>query len=81
MKIFRALFFQCRLSGFRWYRRWYGGRWERHFIDICLARVWLPMSSNPARQWPAYLQPCSVGVPLIEDHPSAPPPAATTKKP
>lgn len=54
---------------FQWYRRWHGGRWERHFIDVCDADIWLPMSNDPARQWPAYRQPCSVGDPVIEDYP------------
>ena len=70
MSLFRTLFFQVRLSRFKWYRRWYGGRWERHWIDICRCFIWLPMSSDPARQWPAYSQPCSVGTPIVEDYPA-----------
>lgn len=68
MNLFRLFFFQCRLSRFQWYRRWYGGRWERHFIDACLAFIWLPMT--PPRIWPAYRQPCSIGTPTIEDYPT-----------
>ena len=60
------------LSRYRWYRAYSGGRWERHFIDICGTYIWLQMSPNPARQWPAYRQPCSVGVPEIEDYPVRP---------
>jgi hypothetical protein len=67
MKIFRASFFKCRLSQFRWYRAWYGGRWERHFIDVCLAFIWLDM--RPDRCWPNYRQPCSMGRPTVEDYP------------
>jgi hypothetical protein len=55
-------------SRFRWYRRYIGGRWEYHFIDICTASMWLPM--NPQRCWPEYRQPCSVGAPIVEDWPS-----------
>lgn len=55
------------LHRYQWYRRMYGGRWENHFIDICLAFIWLPMRAD--RKWPEYRQPCSVGVPLIEDYP------------
>jgi hypothetical protein len=70
MNFFRAFWFQHLLGQhFQWYRRWYGGRWERHAIDICRSYIWLPMSNNPGRQWPAYRQPCSVGAPLIEDYP------------
>lgn len=57
-------------SNFQFIRRWIGGRWERHRIDICGGRpIWLLMSKNPARQWPAYHQPCSMGEPEIEDWP------------
>jgi hypothetical protein len=59
---------------YQWYRRACGGRWERHLIDVCRSHIWLQMSANPMRQWPAYRQPCSVGVPLIEDWPT---PSAT----
>jgi hypothetical protein len=51
---------------FQWYRRWYGGCWELHFIDICHAHLWLDM--HPDRKWPDYRQPCSVGAPVIEDY-------------
>lgn len=54
---------------FQWYRRWYGGRWEQHWIDICGAYIWLEMRPDPKYQWPAYRQPCSYGTPLIEDYP------------
>lgn len=67
MSFFRAFFFKYHLARFQWYRRWYGGRWEYHFIDICRASMWLDM--HPARCWPAYRQPCSVGSPVIEDYP------------
>lgn len=70
MSLFRRFWFMYVLGQrFQWYRRWYGGRWELHFIDICNSDIWLSMSSNPLRQWPAYRQPCSVGYPLIEDYP------------
>lgn len=67
MSIFRAFIFQCNLSRFRWYRRWYGGRWERHFIDVCMSFIWLPMKRP--KVWPEYRQACSVGTPTIEDYP------------
>jgi len=54
-------------QNFQWYRRWYGGRWERHFIDVCCSFIWLDM--HPDRKWPEYRQPCSIGRPTIEDHP------------
>ena len=52
---------------FQWYRRWYGGRWERHWIDVCGGFIWLEM--HPERCWPEYRQPCSRGTPTIEDYP------------
>lgn len=57
----------CRLSGRQWYRRYYGGRWELHAIDICHAYIWLPMRQD--RKWPEYRQPCSVHMARIEDWP------------
>lgn len=51
----------------KWYRRWYGGRWERHWIEVCLSIMWLDM--HPNRKWPEYRQPCSFGTPDIEDYP------------
>ena len=62
---------------FRWYRRWYGGRWERHWIDICESFIWLDM--HPNRKWPEYRQPCSLGTPEIEDHEQRP--AIAAKEP
>jgi hypothetical protein len=67
MTIFRMFWFQHLLSGFRWYRRWYGGRWEFHCIDVCQSSMWLPMVRP--RVWPEYRQPCSVGAPIVEDYP------------
>lgn len=52
---------------FRWYRRWFGGRWECHYIDICHSHIWLDM--HPDRKWPEWRQPCSFGTPEIEDYP------------
>ncbi len=69
MKIFRAFWFKYYLGQhFQWYRRWYGGRWERHFIDVCHTHIWLDMRKD--RCWPDYRQPCSVGEPIIEHYPS-----------
>jgi hypothetical protein len=55
------------LRAYQWYRRMYGGRWERHWIGICGSYIWLPM--HPDRKWPDYRQPCSDGTPTIEDYP------------
>jgi hypothetical protein len=59
------------LSRFQWYRRYIGGRWENHFIDICNARMWFLM--DPGMCWPDYEQPCSRGAPIIEDWPKKTP--------
>jgi len=67
MKLFRAFPFRHWLARFQWYRRWYGGRWEYHYIEICASFMWL--DCTPPRIWPAYRQPCSRGTPLIEDWP------------
>jgi hypothetical protein len=66
-KVGRSFWVKCWLSRFRWYRKWYGGRWEYHWIDICHGALWLDMTRP--RVWPLHRQPCSVGAPLIEDYP------------
>jgi hypothetical protein len=54
------------LSRFKWYRRWYGGRWEYWFIEMCLSSMWLNMSRDYC--WPEH-GPCSGrGTPVIEDY-------------
>lgn len=68
VSIFRSFWVMHLLSRFRWYRRWYGGRWERHWIEICGSFIWLDM--HPDRKWPEYRQPCSRGTPEIEDWPT-----------
>lgn len=53
------------LKNYQWYRKWHGGRWEYHFIDICGSYMWLDM--HPYYNWPRWRQPCSVGTPIVED--------------
>ena len=65
-KLFTSFWFSHYLCRYQWYRRWHGGRWEYHFIDICHAHMWLNM--HPDRKWPEYRQPCSVGTPIVEDY-------------
>jgi hypothetical protein len=67
MTIFRMFWFKHFFGRYRWYRKWYGGRWEYWWIDICQSFLWLDMYSD--RCWPAYRQPCGYGEPLIEDWP------------
>jgi len=66
MRIFRMFWFKYLGSHFRWYRKWYGGRWELHYIGICHADIWLDM--HPDRCWPKYRQPCSYGTPITEQY-------------
>ena len=56
------------LCNYQWYRRWFGGRWEYHWIDICCKAMWLDMHRD--RCWPEWRQPCSHGTPIIEDYPT-----------
>jgi hypothetical protein len=65
-KLFTSFWFKHHLCRYQWYRRWHGGRWEYHFIDICCSHMWLDMHSD--RKWPDYRQPCSVGAPVVEDY-------------
>lgn len=66
-KICRSVTVRIWLDRFQWYRKWYGGRWEYHWIDICYSAMWLPMTRPNV--WPDYRQPCSHGTPIIEDWP------------
>jgi uncharacterized protein with von Willebrand factor type A (vWA) domain len=65
-KLLTSFWFSYYLCRYQWYRRWHGGRWEYHFIDICRSHLWLNM--HPDRKWPEYRQPCSVGTPIVEDY-------------
>lgn len=67
-RLFRMFWFKHFLGSYQWYRKWYGGRWERHWIDICGAFIWLDV--EPDKHWPFYRQPCSFGTPTIEDWPT-----------
>ena len=68
MTIFRAFIFQHFLGQrSQRYRRWYGGRWEYHWVDVCASSMWLDMA--PGRCWPDYRQPCTFGTPIVEDYP------------
>ena len=67
-RLFRSFWFKHHLSRYQWYRKWYGGRGERHWIEICMSFIWLDM--HPDRCWPGYRQPCSHGTPEIEDWPT-----------
>lgn len=67
MNVFRSGLCKSLLGRFQWYRRWHGGRWECHWIDICGSFIWLDM--HPDRKWPEWRQPCSHGTPTIEDYP------------
>jgi hypothetical protein len=54
------------LSRFKWYRKWYGGRWEYWFIEMCMSAMWLEMKRTHC--WPEF-GPCSGrGTPTIEDY-------------
>jgi len=64
-KLFMIFWIKHYLSKYKWYRKWYGGRWEYHWIDICCCAMWLDMT--PPRMWPEYTQPCSHGTPIIEN--------------
>lgn len=57
------------LSRFQWYRKWYGGRWEYWFVEMCMSAMWLNMRRTYC--WPEH-GPCSGrGTPIIEDYPDA----------
>lgn len=58
------------LSSYCWYRKWYSGRWEYHWIELTHSPMWLEMHTD--RGWPDWKMPYSRGTPIIEDYPILP---------
>jgi hypothetical protein len=62
--MFRRPFWRVWLSKYRWYRRWYGGRWEKWCTDhpVC-SDIWYNDCVEGER-------PCVLcrGTPVIEDY-------------
>lgn len=52
------------LSGFRWFRRWCGGHWERWYLDNFHADVWFRKPCGGERP-----HPLARGTPTCEDWP------------
>lgn len=67
VRVLRSFWVRWHLRNWQAYRRWYGGRWECHYIEICASAIWLEVRDD--RKWPEYRQPCSRGTPTIEDWP------------
>lgn len=57
-RIAKSDFVRSHLSNYRWYRKYYSGRWELWFIDICHAELWLTIGADKPDN---YRQPCSFG--------------------
>jgi len=57
------------LTSFRWYRRAYGGHWERYWVDwpVC-SFTWLDVSRCWHDMPEGYRIPLTRGEPLCEDH-------------
>ena len=53
---------------FKWYRKWYGGRWEFWYIEMCCADMWLHMP-HKRFQYPHHYPHSGRGTPIIEEHP------------
>lgn len=64
---FRVWFVRTSLDGFAWYRKWYGGRWERHYIEFTHSCIWYARDKGKA--WPESTFYGSRGTPLIEIYP------------
>lgn len=64
-QLLMSSWFRHSLDKYRWYRKWYGGRWEFWRIDILPCPVWL--HKDPSCCWPEHKQCCGVGEPVVED--------------
>jgi hypothetical protein len=58
MKAAKSGFVASFLSGYRWYRKFHGGRWELWWIPICASAIWLEIHHDLPDD---YRQPCSEG--------------------
>jgi hypothetical protein len=58
------------LSGFRGYRRWRGGHWERWWVDCCQSEVWIRLrpSELPCHASRGTRPGCCFGSPVCEDY-------------
>jgi len=65
MYIFRSRLFIIFLSEYQWYRKWYGGRWERHWISVCSSAMWINM--KPPIVWQEWISPGSFETLKVED--------------
>ena len=57
----------CLFGEFRWFRRWWGGRWELWYVDVPVcSRIWHWREQPLKRDRPNGL--CR-GTPTVEDYP------------
>lgn len=61
---------QWMLSNWRWYRRWYGGRWERWWVDcpVC-SMCW---HTGNLQRYDGRPSPLCRGTPVVEEWPGGP---------
>lgn len=69
MNLFCYWLIRSFLSKYRWYRRWYGGRWECYWIEATGSFIWHDMPRNPLYWYPSTRPVESRGTPEIEDYP------------
>ena len=59
-------FAKSHLAQYQWYRKWYGGYWERWYIEMCHSLIWLDVPRQFA--YPDYCPGSGHGIPEIEDY-------------
>jgi hypothetical protein len=69
VNLFRSFGLRAFLSSFRWYRIWYGGRWEYWRVeDGLVSFVWFAVSNGEC--WPTHRPLASSGTPVVENWPA-----------
>ena len=62
-----SIWFKSFFSKYRWYRRWYGGRWELWWVQSFWSDFWHDVSVDKCH--PEYRPRDCFGTPTIEDYP------------
>lgn len=66
-RFFSKLWFKILFDRFKWYRWWYGGRWECWYVDPCKSMIWHDIKKD--EQGYQNRPPCCFGTPISEEYP------------
>ena len=61
--ILSSSFLMYKLCSFKWYRKWYGGRWEEWIVDDYFQTLWFPTADGNTERPPG-----AHGTPNVENY-------------